>query len=132
MAKRRRTLPPPLTEAQLEIMQFVWERGEVGVADVWNALRERRDVSRNTIQTQMSRLHERGWLRQRAEGNAFFYRAAHSRDEARQQLVRDLVRSAFGGAADGLVMTLLQTGVSPEEATRIRQLIERAERGEGT
>ena len=29
---------PPLSEAQLEIMNVVWDRGEVTVADVWKAL----------------------------------------------------------------------------------------------
>ena len=30
---------PPLSEAQLEIMNVVWDRGEATVADVWKVLR---------------------------------------------------------------------------------------------
>ena len=126
MGTRRSKLPPPLSEAQLEIMEIVWERGETTVADVWNALAPRRGVSRNTVQTLMSRLDERGWLRHRADGKTFFYRAAHPREASQRQLVRNLLQSAFGGAAEGLVMTLLETGVSPEEARRIRAMIEKA------
>ena len=29
---------PPLSEAQMEIMNVVWNRGEATVADVWKAL----------------------------------------------------------------------------------------------
>ena len=29
----------PLSDAQLEIMNLVWDRGEVTVAEVWKALR---------------------------------------------------------------------------------------------
>jgi predicted transcriptional regulator len=126
MGKRRMELPPPLSEAQLEIMEIVWMQGETTVGDVWKTLGDRRAVSRNTVQTLMSRLDERGWLRHRTDGNTFFYRAAHPRQASQQQLVQNLVRSAFGGAAEGLVMTLLENGVSPEEARRIRQMIERA------
>ncbi len=126
MGKRRRKLPPPLSEVQLEIMEVVWERGEVTVAAVWKTLAERRNVTRNTIQTLMARLDQRGWLRHRADGKTFFYRAAHPREAAQRQLVRNLVQSAFGGAAEGLVMALLEDGVSPEEAQRIREMIERA------
>ncbi len=126
MGKRRRKLPPPLSEVQLEIMEVVWERGEVTVAAVWKTLAERRNVTRNTIQTLMARLDERGWLRHRADGKTFFYRAAYPREAAQRQLVRNLVQSAFGGAAEGLVMTLLENGVSPEEAQRIREMIDRA------
>lgn len=126
MGKRRRKLPPPLSEAQLEIMEIVWEREEVTVADVWKTLGERRTVTRNTVQTLMSRLDERGWLRHRADGKTFFYQAAHPQEAAQRQLVRKLVQSAFGGEAGGLVMALLENGVSPEEARRIRDMIDQA------
>ena len=29
---------PPLSEAQMEIMNVIWERGEATVADVWKSL----------------------------------------------------------------------------------------------
>ena len=126
MRKRRRKLPQPLSEVQIEIMEIVWEQGEVTVADVWKTLAERRRVTRNTIQTLMSRLDERGWLRHRPDGKTFYYRAAHPRSAAQRQLVRTLVQSPFGGAAEGLVMALLQNGVTSAEALRIREMIEKA------
>jgi predicted transcriptional regulator len=126
MGKRRQKLPHPLSPAQIEIMEVVWENGEVTVADVWRSLVERRKVSRNTVQTLMTRLDERGWLQHRADGKTFFYRAAHPREASQRQLARNLVQSAFGGAPEGLVMALLEDGVSPEEAQRIREMIEKA------
>jgi predicted transcriptional regulator len=110
----------------LEIMEIVWEHGEVTVADVWKTLAVRRSLTRNTVQTLMSRLAERGWLRHRADGKTFFFRAAHPREAAQQQLLQNLLHSAFGGAADGLVMALLEKGISAEEARRIRALIDQA------
>lgn len=130
MGKRRRKLPPPLSEAQFEIMEIIWERGETTVAEVWNTLAERRKVSRNTVQTLMARLDERGWLRHRMDGKTFYYRAAHPRESSQRQLVQHLVQSAFGGAAEGLVMALLANGVSAEEARRIRKMIESVENDE--
>ena len=126
MGKRRKELPPALSEAQMEIMEIVWEQDEVTVADVWKTLADRRNVSRNTIQTLMARLDERGWLRHRAEGKTFVYSAAHRREAAQQQLVGSLIESAFGGAADGLVMALLENGVTRAEARRIRKMIDAA------
>ena len=35
---------PPLSEAQMDIMGVVWDRGEVTVADVWKAVAARRKV----------------------------------------------------------------------------------------
>src|SRR5437763_534664 len=51
---------PPLSAAQLEIMNVVWGRGEATVAEVWRALSARRKVARNTVLTMLARLEEEG------------------------------------------------------------------------
>lgn len=120
----------PLSEAQLEIMNLVWDAGEVTVADVWKALAERRGVARNTVQTMIVRLEEKGWLASQTDGHAFRYRAAVPRGSAQGMMVRRLLDSAFGGSAEGLVLALLEgRGLSQDEAGRIRALIEQAEQG---
>ena len=119
----------PLSEAQIEIMNVVWDRGEVTVADVWKALAARRKVARNTVLTMITRLEEKGWLCRDDGGHAFRYRAAVPREATLRSVVRRLVDTAFGGSAEGMVMALLHgRGVSKEEAERIRAMIDRAER----
>ena len=119
---------PPLSEAQLEIMNVVWDRGEVTVADVWKALAARRKLARNTVLTMLTRLEEKGWLRRDEAGHAFRYAAAVPREATLGTMIRRLVDTAFGGSAEGLVMALLHgRGVSKEEAKKIRSMIERAE-----
>ncbi len=128
MAKRSpRTELPPLSDAQLEIMDLVWQRGEVTVGEIWKTLVERRRVARNTVLTLMERLVKKGWLRRRADGHVFRYVAAVQRDVTLRMLVRRMVDTAFGGSAEGLVLALLEDGgVTRDEAQRIRQMIERA------
>src|SRR4051794_19445542 len=119
---------PPLSEGQLEIMNLVWDRGEATVAEVWKDLSPRRKVARNTVQTMMVRLEEKGWLTSQTDEHAFRYRAAVPREAVQGMMVRRLLDSAFGGSAEGLVMALLDgRGISAAEARRIRALIERAE-----
>jgi BlaI family penicillinase repressor len=119
---------PPLSEAQMEIMNVVWSRGEATVADVWKALSARRKVARSTIVTMLVRLQEKGWLCCDDDGHAFRYRAAMPRETTMGEVVRRLVDTAFGGSAEGLVMALLHDrGVSKEEAKRIKKMIDRAE-----
>ena len=121
---------PPLSEAQVQIMNVVWDRGEATVSDVWKELSSRRPWARNTVQTLMVRLEEKGWLRHRARGNAFVYSAAVERRRALRQVVSRLVETTFAGSAEGLIMALLDgRGISHEEATRIRKLIERGKKG---
>jgi predicted transcriptional regulator len=119
---------PPLSEAQLEIMKVVWDRGEVTVADVWKAVASGRKVSRNTVLTMLTRLEEKGWLSRDDEGHAHRYRATVPREVTLGTMIGRLVDTAFGGSAEGLVMALLNgRGVSREEARRIRTMISRAE-----
>ncbi len=119
---------PPLSEAQMDIMGAVWDRGEVTVADVWKAVTARRKVARSTVLTMITRLVDKGWLCCDEEGHAFRYRAAVPREATLGTVVRRLVDTAFGGSAEGLVMALLHgRGVSQEEARRIKEIIDRAE-----
>lgn len=117
-----------LTPAQLEIMNLFWERGELGVAQVWRSLSERRTVARNTIQTMLTRLVQKGWLEARCEGNAFCFRAIRPRRSTLGDLVNQLLDNAFSGSASGLIMTLLEgRRLSTAEAKRIRELIDRVQ-----
>ncbi len=118
---------PPLSDAQLEIMNVVWDQGEVTVGDTWSALSEQRSIARNTVQTVLTRLCEKGWLKYRKQGRGFLYRAAVPRDTTLRGLVDRLVETAFSGSAEGLVLAMLEgRGLSDAEATRIRKLIDDA------
>jgi predicted transcriptional regulator len=44
-----------LSPAQLEIMNFFWDHGELSVAQVWKLVGGRRPIARNTIQTMLTR-----------------------------------------------------------------------------
>ncbi len=117
-----------LTAGQLEIMELFWERGELGVAEVWNVLQARRGVARNTVQTTLSRLAEKGWLKARAEGNAFYYQAARAKKSVISDIVGNVLKTAFAGSTSGMVMALLEgRKISPREAKQIREMIDKAE-----
>ena len=118
---------PALSETQMEIMSVVWARGEATLGDVWKALSEKREVARNTIQTLLTRLVDKGWLKYRAEGKIFHYRATVARESSLKAVARRLVSTAFQGSTESLMMALLEgQKLSPEEAERIREMIDRA------
>ena len=120
--------PPPLSVAQLEIMEIVWDRGEVAVSEAWDLLSAQRPVARNTVLTTLMRLEGKGWLKHRTVGRTFFYSATRPRVATMGRMVRQLVDDTFGGSAEGLVMALLDDrGVTKEEADRIRVMLDKAE-----
>ncbi len=128
MAKKRAL--PELSDAQLEIMDVVWLMGKCTVADVLRQLQAKRTVSRNTVHTSMTRLAEKGWLRiAESLESGFVYEATASREMAQQQSVRSIIDTVFKGSAEGLVLTLLDSGeVSECELERIKKRIAQAKR----
>jgi predicted transcriptional regulator len=112
---------PPLSDAQLEIINIVWDRGKATVGQIRKTLAQRRPVSRTTISTMVMRLEEKGWLRHRVVGGTFLYSATHPRAKVLSRMVHRLVDAAFQGSAEGLVLTLLEGGrLSAEEIERIK------------
>ena len=119
---------PPLSDAQLEILNVVWDRGKTTVRDIWTALAQRRPVSRNTVSTMVTRLEEKGWLRHRVVAGAYLYSATQPREKVLPRIVHRLVDAAFEGSAEGLILTLLEGGrLSPDEVERIKAMLDRAE-----
>lgn len=120
---------PFLSEAQVEIMNVVWERRECSVADVWKILNDRRGVTRNTVHTLIARLEDKGWLTHREDAGAYLYSATVSQEESQRRSVQRIIETVFDGSAEGLVLTLLNGGiVSKAEGERIRDMIAQAKR----
>ncbi len=118
----------PLTDAQREIMEIVWERGEVTVSQVRDALAERRELARNTVQTMIVRLEEKGWLKHRAEGRTFVYSANRPRTVSLGAKVSQMVDRLFAGSPEEMVTALIEyRGLSRAEAERIRDMIDEAD-----
>ncbi len=120
---------PPLTPAQREIMEIVWQRGEVAVSDVRSELADRkRDVARNTVQTMMTRLEERGWLQHREQGRTFLFSAARQKKQSLGVKVAQMVDQFFAGSPEEMVTALIEyRGLSSVEANRIREMIANSE-----
>ena len=123
---------PELSPAQREIMEIVWERGEVTATEVRRILARTRKVARNTVRTLLERMEDKGWLKHCAEGRTFLYTAARPRHDTIGQKVREIVETVCGGSPETLVTALLDyRGLRPDELKRIRQLLDQAQAGKG-
>ena len=119
--------PEPLSEKQREIMDVVWEKGEVSVFEVRDVLAEKREVARNTVRTMMERLEEKGWLTHRVIGRTYFYSALIPRNVSLGERVIDMVDKACGGKPETLMSALLDyRGLSRKEIERIQSMLDDA------
>lgn len=115
-----------LSPANLEIMKAVWEKGEVTINDVVEAINAKRKnkIRRTTVQVQMNRLEEYGWLRHTEEGRTFVYSAVVEKQKTRRDILEDIKNRVFGGSRAELVKCLIEDAdVSPEEIKELRALL---------
>lgn len=119
---------PPLSEAQREIMEIIWDRQEATVSEVREALSATRPLARNTVQTMIARLEEKGWLKHRTSGRTFVYSAKVPQRSSLGAKVAQIVDRMFSGSADELMTALMEyRGLSDEEAERIRKMIDESD-----
>lgn len=127
MAKRvlKSSLPTSdLTESQAEIMEIVWERGEVSALEVREVLCERRDVARNTIRTLLGRMETKGWLKHRLDGRTYLYSATIPRQTTIGQKVIQLLDNVCGGSAETLVAALIDhRKLTSSELDRVAKIL---------
>jgi BlaI family transcriptional regulator, penicillinase repressor len=121
---------PPLrslSHSQREIMEIVWDRGEVSAIEVREILAAKRDLAKNTVRTLLERMEDKGWLKHREDGRTFLYSAAQPREASIGQKVLEVVEHICGGSPEALVAALLDyRGLRPDELKRIRQLLNQA------
>jgi BlaI family transcriptional regulator, penicillinase repressor len=117
----------PLSLSQKEIMEIVWDKGEVAAVEVRELLADGRELARETVRTMLQRMEDKGWLKHRVVGRTFFYSAVVPRDAAAGQKVIELIDTVCGGSPERLMTALLDyRGLSAEEAARILALIKQA------
>lgn len=120
-----------LTEAELRLMDIVWDKGAVTVGEVAEALPGEPGLAYNTILTTLRILEQKGYVRhiKPREGRAFVYRAVVGRKQASRNALRNLVRGFFANSPELLVLNLLDDGdLSPRELRNIRNLLAEGEK----
>jgi len=121
-----RKVPKP-TEAELAILQVLWERGPSTVRAVHEALIER-GTGYTTVLKLMQIMAKKGILQRDASRKTHVYEAALPKERTERQLVGDLLERAFKGSAERLVMRALESGdVSAGELARIKRMLDEQE-----
>jgi predicted transcriptional regulator len=129
-----------LTKLELQIMQVIWKlssangassvKGACSVKDVQQGLSQ--PLAYTTVQTMLNILERKGKLKRKLRGRAYVYSATVTEAKASRHAVRDLVDRMFGGSADELVMSLIQSRqIDPKRLAELsRRVQEQAEQEE--
>ncbi len=124
---KKKETPRP-TEAELEILQVLWQSGPATVRLVNDRLNEKRPVGYTTTLKMMQIMHDKGLLRRDERQRSHLYSPVIKERETQQILLNRFLESAFGGSAARLVMQALGNHqASREEIARIRAFLDQLE-----
>jgi predicted transcriptional regulator len=117
-----------LTDAELRLMEVLWDKGPATVSEVAEALPDHVSLAYSTVITTLRILENKGYLKHAKDGRAFVYRPIVDRHQARQNAVSHLVRRFFEGSPERLMLSLLENKrIERKEWERLRRLIEKEE-----
>lgn len=122
MAPRKKSHP---TDAELDVLRVLWERGPATVREVYEVLSDARDMGYTSILKIMQIMFDKGLVSRDESQRSHVYRARLKRDATQRKLVGVLADKMFDGAMDQLVLQALNTRkLKPDEIAEVRRLLD--------
>jgi len=121
-------LPPSksatLTEAELRLMDVLWEKGPATVQQVLESLPKRPALAYNSVLTTIRILEKKGYVKHAKDGRAHVYRPLVERADATRSEISHLLHRFFKNSHELLVLNILEDQkLDAEELRRLRELV---------
>lgn len=121
--KRKLALP---TDAELLILNALWELGEGTVEDVVNRLPSNPRANYKTVQSLLRIMENKGFTQHKMRGRAFVFMPCVTRDEIGRLSAKRLVDRNFQGSHTAMLMNLLDSDhIKEDELDELEKLIQR-------
>ena len=122
MARRKSS---HLTDAELRLMEVLWEKGAATVSEVVDAVTAQAPLAYSTVLTTLRILENKGYLRHKKEGRAFVYRPVVAREKAQESAIKHVLRRFFEDSPELLVLNLVERKkITADHLNRLRKRIE--------
>lgn len=116
---------PTLTEAELRLMQALWEKGPVTVQQLLEGLPQNPPLAYNSVLTTIRILEKKGYVKHVKDGRAHVYTPLVEREQATRSEISRLVSRFFENSHELLVLNILEDkGIDAGELRRLREMIE--------
>jgi predicted transcriptional regulator len=119
-----------LTEAELRLMEVLWQRGPSTVQQVLDALPGDKPLAYNSVLTIIRILDKKGFVAhsKSTDGRAYIYTPMVERSAATRSEVRHLVQRLFQNSHELLVLNILEdSGLDEDELQRLKQYLKERE-----
>jgi len=116
-----------LSRRERQIMDIVYELKKVSVAEVLERLPD--PPSYSAVRALLRVLEEKGHLKHKQEGPRYIYSPTLSKDEAKRNALKHIMKTFFDNSTEDVVSALLNISedqLSEAEYNRLTQLIKKA------
>ena len=121
-------IPPRPTQAELEILCVLWQRGPSSVREVQETMSETRTIGYTTALKLLQIMAHKGLVARDERERTHVYRAALAQEQTQRQLLTDLLERAFDGSASQLILQALAARpASRDEMDEIRRVLDKAQ-----
>ena len=119
--------PNKPTGSELDLLGILWELGPSTVREIHEASGSETGYT-STLKI-LQNMADKGFVLRDESKRSHVYRARDEADAMQRSLVHDLLKKAFGGKPQKLVMhAISQENTGPEELSEIRSLLDRMEK----
>jgi predicted transcriptional regulator len=131
MTKKRDLELPMPTEAELDILNVLWDRGPSTVREVHEALYRDEGAGYTTALKLLQVMHAKGLVQRDDSQRAHVYRPYSTKESTQSRFLTDMVQRVFDGSPSQLVLHALGDNprASRQELAEIRALLAKLERG---
>lgn len=115
-------------------MDQLWRLAPTSLNELLEAVNADRSepISRATLQTQLTRLETKGWVKRDDSSRAHIYRPAVAESHGRRSVLTALKERFFGGSSLALVRCLVESGeISAKDLAELKDLVQQAKEKKG-
>ena len=114
-----------ITDAELEIMQILWENKECSLNEIIEGLKQE-DKNKNTVKTLLRRLILKGSVKSKKTNlRGAVYVSKVSKDKFLQSQNENFVKKLYNGSTDKLLLNFVENKkVSKEELQKLIDILE--------
>lgn len=120
-----------LGELESEVMEIAWKSNEsISVRSVADILQKDRKIAYTTIMTIMGRLVEKGLLKRKESGKAYFYQPVYSKEKFLTRITRQIIKNFFASFGDAAVAHFAEEveKLAPEKRKELQKILKEAKK----
>lgn len=113
----------------MEVARVVWKLKSAGARQVHEILSESRKVDFTTVQTYLTRLEEKGYIKSRKQGRAKIFSARANPNTVIKDTVHELVDLLFEGDAVPMMRHLIEDAeLTDEDVKSLKKMLDDLEK----